>query len=951
MLMERPTNLRSLPVFILLMLFACLTSANAQDNPNEKLPVDPKVKVGKLENGLTYYIRNNEKPENKVELRLVINAGSIQEDDDQQGLAHFTEHMAFNGSANFEKNDIISFLQSIGVEFGADLNAYTSFDETVYILPIPTEKKENIEKAFQILDDWASAVGFDPAEIEKERGVVLEEQRYGRGAEERMRRITYPKMLEGSKYANRLPIGKVDVLKTFRPEVITRFYKDWYRPDLMAVIVVGDMDPAEAERLIKAHFSDLQNPRNPRQRENAGVPPRTKSEGLVVTDHEAKHHLVDINYTFKPSKTPDSFGAYREHLIRNLFSSMLGQRMQELMQAEEPPFLYAASSFSSPARGYESYSTYAYLGKKGIEPAIDALVAENERARKFGFTTAELERTKKMFMKSIERAYNERDKTESARLTAEYIRHFLEDEPIPGVENEYRYYQRFLDDITLDELNEYVSRMIPSPEEPKLVVFTGPDKADFQIPTADQLMAMVAKSAQQEVAPYTEKEIAANLMEERPKAGKIVSEKKNEKIGITEFIFENGVRVIVKPTDFKNDQVVLTASRFGGQYNYDPADRVNAEYAATLVSEMGVGEFSPLDIRKVLAGKNAGVTPRIGSVSEGVNGQSSAADVEALLQLVYLHFTQPRQDAELFRSFVSQQQALYQNMAADPQYTFQDSLLTAIYQGHPWAPELPEPSTFSRLDLERAMEIYKDRFGNARGFTFVLVGSIDLNTLKPLLESYLASLPSTEEVSSFRDVGLRPANGPLKKEVQKGTEPKSMIRIFWNGETKYSLEEQLKVQALVEIMNLKIIETLREELIGIYGGGMYGALNKFPYGHYSFGVTLPCGPENVDKLIEATFKEIEKVRTNGPAEADLNKVKETWKQQHLVNLKDNSFWARHILQSEELDSDPARILSYTQRVDALTPKDVQAAARKYLDANKYLQFVLNPEQEAKSNKP
>lgn len=916
----------------------------SQEKLSDKLPVDPAVKIGKLSNGLTYYIRQNHKPENKLELRLVVNAGSILEDDEQQGLAHFTEHMAFNGSSHFQKNDIVSFLQSIGVEFGADLNAYTSFDETVYILPIPTEKKENVEKGFQILEDWASTVAFNPDEINKERGVVLEEERSGRGAEERMFRITYPKMLEGSKYADRLPIGKVEILKSFKPEAIKRFYKDWYRPDLMAVVVVGDIAPAEAERLIKEHFSGLKNPPDSKPRPLAEVPARTKSEGLVVTDKEATHHLIDINYPYKPVKDQTTLGAYREYLMRSLFTSMLSQRMQELMQKENPPFLYAANTFSGLARGYENYNAYAYLGKGGVKPAVEALVMENERARKYGFTAGELERTKKMMMKSIERAYNERDKTESARLVGEYIRNFLEHEPIPGIENEYHYYQRFLDEITLDEINAYTARTIPPSDEPKLVILTGPEKADFKLPTNAELLAMVQQASALEVTPYEEKAVASTLMETPPTAGKVVAEKTNEALGLTTLSLSNGVDVILKPTDFKNDQVILSASRPGGEYNYDPTERVNAEYASTVVTQMGVSSFSPLDLRKVLAGKNAGVTPRIGTISEGIAGQSSASDVETLLQLVNLYFTSPRKDEELFKSFVSKQQALYQNMAADPQYTFQDSVLEVLYKDHPWAPDLPTPETFSRIDLDRALQIYRERFSNANGFTFVLVGKFDVSTIKPLLETYLGSLPSTGKKSTFKDVGLRPASGPLKVEVKKGKEEKSLVQILWNGETKYDQEELLKAQALVEVMNIKIIETLREDLSGIYGGGMYGNITKYPYSHYSFGISIPCGPDNVDKLIAAALGELEKIKKNGPTETDLNKVKETWKQQYLVNIKDNNFWARLLIQSIENGSDPGRILTYEKRVNALTPKDVQRIAKKYLDPHRYAVFILNPEE-------
>ncbi|HEX6890561.1 MAG TPA: pitrilysin family protein, partial [Chryseolinea sp.] len=365
------------------LLFGVL---HAQDNLTDKLPVEPRVKIGKLSNGLTYYIQKNTRPEKKVELRLAINVGSILEDDDQQGLAHFTEHMAFNGTKNFKKNDLVSFLQSIGVEFGADLNAYTGFDETVYILPIPTEKKENIEKGFQILEDWASTVAFDGSEIDKERGVVLEESRLGKGAEDRMFRVVYPKMFEGSKYAQRLPIGKDDILKNFKHDVIRRFYRDWYRPDLMAVLVVGDIDPAEAEAQIKKHFEKLKNPSSPRQRALAEVPERKTSEGIVVTDKEATNHVVEIYYTYKKAKEEVTVQDYRDYLVRVLFTSMLGQRMQELTQKAEPPFVFGGSNVGGWARGYEAYQSFAYLGKGGVEPAVNALIQENERARKFGFT-------------------------------------------------------------------------------------------------------------------------------------------------------------------------------------------------------------------------------------------------------------------------------------------------------------------------------------------------------------------------------------------------------------------------------------------------------------------------------------------------------------------------------------------------------------------------------------
>jgi zinc protease len=924
-------------------LFIIGQSAFAQDKTKEKLPIDPNVKIGKLSNGLTYYIRKNSKPEKKVELRLVVNAGSILEDDDQQGLAHFVEHMAFNGSKNFQKNDIVSFLQSIGVEFGADLNAYTGFDETVYILPIPTEKKENIDKGFQILEDWASTVAFDGAEIDKERGVVLEESRGGKGAEDRMFRVVYPKMFDGSKYAERLPIGKDEILKNFKYDVIKRFYRDWYRPDLMAVVVVGDLDVMEAERYIKTHFEKLKTVANTRVRALANVPARTTSEGLVVTDKEATNHVVEIYYPAQKEKETVTIGDYREYLIRRLFTSILSQRMQELVQKADPPFVFGGTFVGGYARGFESFQSIAYVAKGGPEVAINALVQENERARKFGFTSAELDRTKKMMMKGIERSFNERDKTESANIVDEYVNHFLQQEPIPGIEKEFQYHQDYLEGITLEEVNQYAAKNLPSPTSAKLVVLTGPETADFTLPSKEELLAMADNATKIEIKPYEEKAIAASLLDKKPAAGKIIATKENAAIGTTTITLSNGVTVILKPTDFKNDQVVMNATRFGGQYLFDAKERFNAEFSSVVVSQMGIGNFSPIDLRKVLAGKSASVSPRIGSISETLSGSCSAADLETMLQLTHLYFTQPRKDVELFTSFVTKQQTLYQNMASNPEFTFQDSVFNILYKGHPWSPKVPKAENIGLISLDRAYDIYKARFGDASGFTFAIVGKFDLAAIKPLLEVYLGSLPTSGKKSTFKDPGLRPVKGIVKKEVRKGTEPKSFIRLFWNGEAPYNEVENLKLQALSEVLNIKIIESLREELGGIYSGGVFARMSKYPYANYSVGMALPCGPENVDKLITAALAEIEKIKKEGPSEADLNKVKETWKQQYEVNVKENSFWVSQLIQSVELGSDPTGVLTYEKRILALTPKDIKEAAVKYMNDKNYVQIVLNPE--------
>lgn len=925
-----------------IFLFISLV-VSAQVKTTDPLPVAPEIKMGKLANGLTYYIRKNSKPEKKVELRLVVKTGSIMEDDDQQGLAHFTEHMAFNGSKNFKKNDLISFLQSIGVEFGADLNAYTSFDETVYILPIPTDKPENLEKGFLVLEDWASTVAFENAEIDKERGVVLEESRLGKGANDRMNKVIFPKMFEGSKYANRLPIGKDDILKSFKYDAIKRFYKDWYRPNLMAVVVVGDIDPIEAEKKIKSHFEKLKNPSKEKPRTFADVPSRQTSEGLVVTDKEATNHFVQIYYSYKKDKTETTIGDYRNSIVQGLFSVMLSQRTQELTQKANPPFVFGGSNMGGFVHGYEVFSSFAVLSKAGVEPAVNALIQENERAKKFGFTAPELDRAKKSLLRNMERAYNEREKTESENYADEYIRNFLEQEPIPGIENEYNYYKQFTETISLAEVNEYATKIIPSSTESKLVILNGPEKAGFTLPTGPELLAMAVAAEKLPVTAYEEKAVAANLMDKAPAPGKIISEKENKELGVTELQLGNGIKVLLKPTDFKNDQVVMSATRFGGQSQYEMKDYFNATYAINVVSQMGVKDFSPVDLRKVLAGKNVSSSPVMGVLTEGFRGQCGSNDVESLFQLTYLYFTQPRKDAELFSSYVTKQQAIIQNMMSNPQTVYQDSVQKILYKNHPRGPRFPKVDDFSKINIDRVLEIYKERFGNANGFTFIFVGSFDLSKMKELAVTYLGSLPAAGTTPSFKDLGVRPVKGVVKSEIKKGTEPKSFVQLIFTGEAPYSDAASLHLQALTEVLNIKLIETLREDLSGIYGGGMRGTLNKNPYNNYAITISFPCGPENVDKLINATMEEIKKIKEKGPLEADLNKVKETWLKQYQEDIKDNNYWVSKLQQTVDWGSNPADILTGEKRINAITAKDVQNAATKYFDMNNYVQAVLNPE--------
>jgi zinc protease len=928
---------------LLLVISSSFLVSTAQLNPSDKLPVDPQVKIGRLENGLTYYIRQNKRPENKVELRLVVNVGSINEDDDQQGLAHMAEHMAFNGTTHFKKNEIISFLQDIGVGFGNDLNAYTSFDETVYILPIPTEKPGNVEKGFQVLEDWAHNVTYLNEDIDGERAIILEESRLGKGANDRMLKKIYPRLFEGSKYASRLPIGQDSIIKSFKHDAIKRFYKDWYRPDLMAVIVVGDIEPAQAEALVKKHFSGLTMPANPRKREYAEVPPYSSSSAVIATDKEATNYFISINYPAFKEETPATINHYRGYLVKQIYSTLLNQRLQELTQKQNPPFVFASVGFDSYARGYGAFGAFASSGTGDTKKALEALVEEIERVKRYGFTAAEMERTKKTMLANYERNYNNRDKTESDNFVDEYVNHFLDQEPIPGIEKEFAYAKELLPGITIEEVNAVSNKF--KDQKNRFVYVAGPESGTSQaLPTDKELLATIDAKEKSAVQPYEEKAVAANLLSKEPKAGKVVSKTSNAVLGTTELKLSNGITVTLKPTTFKNDQIIMGATRQGGKNNYGLADKYNAEYAVGVVTAMGVGEFSPVDLRKVLAGKTATVNPVFGAISEGVRGNSSVKDLETLFQLTYLHFTAPRKDTALFRSFIQRNKSQYAAISANPQAAFLDTLYKTMFNNNPLAPiVVPNSANFDKVDIDRALAIYKERFSDASGMNFVFAGSFKEEEIVPLIEKYIASLPATNKKFSFTDNKVRPITGKNNITVNKGKEQKSLILAIYTGEIPYSEDMELKTQALSEVLNIRIIEELREKIQGIYGGGTFAGLERYPYANYNFFLQLPCGPEKVDTLLKAVKKEFNLIVQNGPDTSYLNKVKRQWIEQYRTSMKENNTWLNQLLEYKLQGGDPDRFVNYEKYVEKLTPKDVQQAAKLILAGKNEFVAVQMPE--------
>ncbi|MBP7555200.1 MAG: insulinase family protein [Chitinophagaceae bacterium] len=914
----------------------------AQYNLNAPIPVDPSVKVGKLSNGLTYYIRKNPKPEKKVELRLAINAGSVLENDNQRGLAHFMEHMGFNGSKHFPKNELVDFLQKTGVDFGADLNAYTSFDETVYILSLPADDPTIVDKGFLVLEDWAFNNLLDKEEVEKERGVVLEESRLSKGSWERMSRQYFPKLLNGSKYAQRLPIGTDEVLKTFKYETLKKFYTEWYRPNLMAVMVVGDIDPAVAEKKIIDHFGKFTNPAGaPARPAIIPIKPRTAPEALVITDDEATNTTIQI-YNYVKQATPvKTWAAYRQNIVQALVSSLISQRLSELTQKENPPFIFANTSYSEFIRGYNSFSSFAVLGEGSVQNALDALMEETNRARKFGFLQTELDRAKASLLNGAERAYNERDKSESGSLIWQYVSNFLQGSAIPGAEHRYRFLQQVLPGISLKEINALASQM-PGTNN-AFAMIQAPSSVKSKLPDNSGLLKGLIAANSKPVTPYQEKTLATELLPKSPTPGQVTASTTNEKLGTTDITLSNGVTITLKPTSYKNDEVLMDAWRWGGFQNGPLADKQNAKYAAMLVQQMGAGNFSPTDLRKFLAGKSVNVSPYINDHEEGIEGSSSVKDFETFLQLVNLYMTTPRKDASLFNSYVSKQKASLKFIMQDPEAYFADTVGRVAYNNNPWNDVVPRAEDFDKINLDRSFDIYKERFGNAYGMHFTFVGKLDPKTVTPLLEKYLGSLPAAPRENAFKDNGIRMIQGPRTIAVQKGKESQSFINLMFEGEADDSRESRLKLAALLEAINIRITEKLREEMSGIYGGGLYGSIEKRPYVHYKIVANIPCGPENVQKLTDSLVAIIKSVQEKGVEQKDLDKVKETWKKQYEVGLQNNSYWLSQLSNAWINRTNPENILDYEQKVNALTTDDLKEAAQRFLPLDKMVKALLFPE--------
>ena len=905
----------------------------------ERVPVDSRITIGRLENGLRYYIRRNPRPAKRAELRLVINAGSVLEDDDQLGLAHVVEHMAFNGTKHFEGQEITAFMESIGMQFGPSLNAFTTFDDTTFVLQVPTDRADILDRAFLILEDWAHNVTFDGREIDKERGVIIEEWRQGRGASARLQDKLFPIVLEGSRYAVRSPIGTTASLESFSHERLKQFYRDWYRTDLMAVVAVGDFDPPAIEALIRKRFGPIPAPLAPKPRPSYPVPDHPGTRYAVATDPELPAATISI-FNKLPIREQATVQSYRERIIDHLYTAMFNARLNELSQRADAPFIGAGVDRGIFVRTKEVAMLSAMTQPDRIARALEAVVTEAARVERHGFTATELEREKRNLLRVYDQALAENDKDESAPLAAEYIRNFLTGESLPGIAWEHQMHVRFLPGITLAEVNALAKEW--NGDHNRVVAVSAPQKPGLAVPAEADLAAIVRKASGAPVTAYVDDTPDAALLAAPPAAGAIAAEKAVPEAGITEWTLSNGARVVLHPTTFKQDEVYFRAISPGGASLVPDADYVAAATSAQVVSAGGLAGFDSVALDKVLAGKVATVLPFFEESFEGLAGGGSARDLETLLQLVYLRFTKPRADATAFGVMLEQVKSLAANRRSNPETLFEDTVSAVVWQNHfrkrPLSAEL-----IQEMSLEKSFAFYKDRFADASDFVFVFAGSFDVATMRPLVTRYLASLPSAGRKETWRDTGITPVRGVVEKVVEKGLEPQSRVRIVFSGPFAWNPTQRALLNVLGKILEGQLGAVLREDQSGTYGVRVTTAADKVPKSSYALSIDFSCAPERTEDLVKRLFLEISRMRMDDLSEPYIRGVREALVREFETDSHENRWAVARITDAYENGDDVREALAEPAVNRTLSAAMIQEAARTYLDTRNYVRVTLVPE--------
>ena len=910
------------------VLCAGFQQAVAQQMQFPPLPVDKNVRIGQLDNGLTYYIRHNKLPENRAEFYIAQKVGSILEEPQQRGLAHFLEHMAFNGTKNFPGDDkglgVIPWCETVGIKFGTNLNAYTSIDETVYnISNAPIDRTGVLDSCLLILHDWSNYILLKDDEIDKERGVIREEWRSRNSGMLRVYTDLLPTIYQGDKYADCMPIGSIDVINNFPYKDIRDYYHKWYRPDLQGIVVVGDIDVDAVEAKLKAVFADVQKPVNPAERTYYPVTDNKEPIVAIGTDKEVDDPSIEIY--FKQDATPDSeknnVGYLASQYMTSMISSMLNARLSELVQSANPPFTRASSYYSDffVAKTKEAFALSASSKADGIETALKTLLQETERARRFGFTESEYARARANYLQSLESAYNEREKTKHGSYVREYVQNFLNGEPIPGIEAEYAMMNQLAPNIPLQAMNMVMQQLVPDSNQ--VVIIAGPAKEGLKYPTKEEVINLLKSMKDLDLQAYVDKVSDEPLMKEAPKGGKIISEKEGDIYGSTRLVLSNGVTVYVKKTDFKADEIRMKGTSLGGKSIFPDKDALNFAVMDNVIAVGGLGNFSQVDLTKVLAGKKVSVNAGLGATTENVFGTCSPKDFETMMQLTYLTFTAPRKDAEAFESFKNRMKAQLESAQANPLSSINDSLQKAMYNNHPRV-VMMKPEMVDQIDYDRILEMYNDRFKDASDFTFYFVGNIDLETAKPLIAEYLGALPAINRKETFKDTKMSIRKGVYKNEYAKEQQtPTATIVFLYSGKAPYTLKNDILLSFATQVLDMVYTEEVREKEGGTYGVNCFGDLQKYPKEQLLLQIVFQTDPAKKDKLAGIVVDELKKLAAEGPLDVHLQKVKEYMLKKYADNQKENGYWMNNLNDYFYYGMDMTE--GYTDIVNSITAKDIQ----------------------------
>ncbi|MGE3704376.1 MAG: M16 family metallopeptidase [Vicinamibacterales bacterium] len=907
--------------------------------PDDVIPLDGAVRTGTLDNGLRFIIRRNDQPAKRVALRLAVKAGSLDEADDQQGLAHFLEHMAFNGSAHFKPGELVSYFETAGARLGPHVNAYTSFEETVYMLELPTDSPALVDKGLVALADFAGGLTIDAEQVDKERGVVIEEWRGRLGAGSRVRDQQIPYLYSDSRYAQRLPIGKPEILRTAPPSRLRAFYDTFYRPERMAVVVVGDIDPDAIERSVRASFGPLTARAEALPRPDASVPLDPQLVVGVVTDPEVTQTSVQLirKMTAGGNRLVRD---YRHSLVESLADRMFNARFGELMRKADAPFLGAGAGGGALTPKVDTYAISARVPDGGLAAGLTAVATEARRVQQFGFTASELDRAKRSVRAFYERAYNERTKTESGSYAGEYVSYFLNGEPSPGIAYEYALVQQELPTITLEEIGALMRARLEAPS--RVLLATAPEKAGVAKPSADDLRAALRAADAPALTAWVDGAGATALLAASPKPGTVVSRREIADLGVTVVRFDNGVEAWLKPTDFKNDQILFTMYASGGASLAPSEDFIQASFATSYVGLSGAGGLSATDLEKLLAGKRAGASPYISLSSHGFNGSAAPGELETAMQLLYLQFTAPGDDPQAFALMQRQLDAMVANRGRNPGEVFGERLEAINSSNHFTARPLT-PELVGTIDRARMLAFYKARFANAADFTLFLVGAFKVDEAVPLLAQYVGSLPSNGVRSSrFRDLGIRFPAAVEKAVVEKGQEPRSQTVISFAADPSPDPSEQERVIAATTVLETALRDMLREELGQTYTVSVDLAQALPQRGDGYVQVSFGAAPENIGTMADRVLAEVKRLQAEGPS-ADLTlRAKESAKRGYETALRQNNYWLRRLQTIHMLGGNPGDILTRLARIEAITPSVLQETFRKYLPLDRYTIVTLMP---------